>query len=283
MRGLLRRSSSPLVLHRGVLLITLIGSATLVGSCAGQQTRVDTVPMLPQTVAPTAGGATLPTETPPAPAATATVSDQSATRSTPATATWAPTAASGKTLLQTPVEPLGQTSAPSQTSELPDEPPSDPVKSPPFPPSIELEQVLSGLERPVFLTHRLDDDRLLVVEKAGRIRQAEDHTLLEEPFLDLTDRVRSIGSEQGLLSVAFPGEDSCQERFYVYYTGDDGAATVSRFSYIDTGRFIADRDSEELLLRIDQPAANHNGGQLQLGPDGHLYIGTGDGGQGGDP
>src|SRR5690606_19865577 len=101
------------------------------------------------------------------------------------------------------------------------------------------------------------------------------------PFLDITDRVRA-GGERGLLGLAFPTDHAATGRFYVYYTDQDGNSVLSRFSLAgEPDR--ADAGSEEVLLRVEQPYSNHNGGQLAFGPDGYLYLGLGDGGSGGDP
>jgi len=107
--------------------------------------------------------------------------------------------------------------------------------------------------------------------------------LQPEPFLDITGRVGSQGSEQGLLSIAFSPAGSGADAFYVNYTDRSGDTTIARFRLSQDGSRRADSASEQVILRVAQPASNHNGGQLQFGPDGYLYIGMGDGGQGGDP
>jgi uncharacterized repeat protein (TIGR01451 family) len=142
--------------------------------------------------------------------------------------------------------------------------------------------VVSGLDHPVQVTHAGDGSRrLFVVEQRGTIRIIEDDSLQPTPFLNITDRVL-YGGERGLLSVAFPPDFETSQRFYVNYTRQpDGATIVARFSANDS---TADPGSEQILLTIPQPYANHNGGLMLFGPnDGHLYIGTGDGGSGGDP
>jgi glucose/arabinose dehydrogenase len=127
--------------------------------------------------------------------------------------------------------------------------------------------------------------RLFVVERRGVIRVLRGTQIDPKPFLNIRSRVLSTGGEQGLLSVAFPPGFSTKRHFYVDYTaaggGPAGHTVVSRFGLLADGN--ADPASEEILLTVDQPFPNHNGGQLAFGPDGYLYIGMGDGGSGGDP
>ena len=100
----------------------------------------------------------------------------------------------------------------------------------------------------------------------------------ERPFLDITDRVRS-GSERGLLSVAFPPDYASTRRFYVYYTDSEGDIRIEEYRRSASSRDVADPRTARTLLDIPhRDAGNHNGGQLQFGPDGFLYAGTGDGG-----
>lgn len=150
-------------------------------------------------------------------------------------------------------------------------------------PEIALKEFVGGLEKPVHLTHPNDDSqRLFVVEQHGIIRIIDDGRLLPEPFLDIRDKVDS-GGEKGLLSVAFHPDYADNGLFFVNYTTyRRGLYTVvSRFKRNTATR--ADPGSEEVLLRIKQPFANHNGGLNLFGPDGYLYIGMGDGGLAHDP
>lgn len=151
-------------------------------------------------------------------------------------------------------------------------------------PDIGLTPVAEGLDNPVHITNAGDGSgRLFVVEQQGRIRIIKNNTL-QGTFLDISDRVRSVGSEEGLLSVAFqPGFGTSQPYFYVYYTRQSGNNRVSRFT-VSGNPNQADPASETTVLKLPHPTyQNHNGGQLAFGPDGYLYIGTGDGGGGGDP
>jgi glucose/arabinose dehydrogenase len=151
-------------------------------------------------------------------------------------------------------------------------------------PPIFLASPISGLNQPVHIANAGDGSgRLFIVERPGRIRIVENGILQPVPFLDITGRVRSAHSEQGLLSVAFPPGYAASGHFYVDYTDLMSNTVVSRFS-LTSDPNVADPASEQIVLQVTQPFANHNGGQLAFGPgDGHLYVGMGDGGNGGDP
>ena len=138
---------------------------------------------------------------------------------------------------------------------------------------------VSGLQRPVDLQAD-GSGRLFVIEKVGRIRTIQNGQLLLTPFLDITDRVNNSGNEMGLLGLAFHPDYSQNGFFYVNYTGRGGNTFISRFNASGDN---ADPNSEKILLTVDQPFPNHNGGVLAFGPDGYLYAGLGDGGLGGDP
>jgi glucose/arabinose dehydrogenase len=151
-------------------------------------------------------------------------------------------------------------------------------------PQYEVERVASGLEYPVFVTHAGDGSgRIFVVEQRGRIRIIKDGVMSDSPFLDISERVSCCEGEKGLLGLAFPPTYSESRHFYVSYSAGAGDTTISRFATTeDPDR--ADEESEEILLAIDQPHVNHNGGHLAFGPqDGYLYIGSGDGGLPRDP
>jgi glucose/arabinose dehydrogenase len=155
-------------------------------------------------------------------------------------------------------------------------PPSAPVMS------ISFRLVTEGFERPTYLTHA-NDNRLFVTEQAGRIWTIVDGQKSTEPFLDIRERVGSDSLEQGLLSVAFHPDYSTNRYFYVNYTDRAGDTVIARFELTQSDPNKADEGSERVILTINQPYVNHNGGQIQFGPDGYLYIGMGDGGSAGDP
>ena len=142
-------------------------------------------------------------------------------------------------------------------------------------------EVVSGLSSPVHLTAPAGDGRLFVVEQAGRIRIVESGALRTQPFLDISGKISS-GGERGLLSVAFDPQYATTGYFWVNFTDPGGNTRVERYR-VSSNPNVADPASSTLVIAIDQPYANHNGGQLAFGPDGMLFIGMGDGGSGGDP
>jgi len=146
---------------------------------------------------------------------------------------------------------------------------------------LRLVRVAGGLKRPVYLTAPPGDERLFIVEQPGRVRIVRKGTLLRRPFLDLTDRVRARG-ERGLLGMAFHPDYASNGRLFVDYTDSLGTTRIEEFA-VTADPDSADRASGRLLLSVDQPYPNHNGGQVFFGPDGMLYIGMGDGGSAGDP
>ena len=148
---------------------------------------------------------------------------------------------------------------------------------------LELEPVVDGLVAPLAVTHAGDaSGRMFVLEQRGQIRVVKDGQLIGDPFLNIGDRITS-GGERGLLGLAFHPSFPEDPRFFVNYTDLQGDTVVSSFTVPSADADRADLDSESVVLRIDQPFPNHNGGALAFGPDGYLYISTGDGGSGGDP
>jgi glucose/arabinose dehydrogenase len=159
---------------------------------------------------------------------------------------------------------------------------------------VDLEPVASGLAAPVYLTEAPDGSgRLFVVDQAGLIRIIDDGVLLQEPFLDLTDRIvdfRPGFDERGALGLAFHPQYAQNGRFFVFYSaplragapsGWDHTSLISEFR-VSNDPDKADPDSERIVIEIHQPQFNHNGGTVAFGPDGYLYISTGDGGGGND-
>jgi len=135
---------------------------------------------------------------------------------------------------------------------------------------------------PVYVAQALGDARrLFVVEQGGKVRVVRDGHVLPAPFLDLTRLVVS-GGEQGLLSIAFAPDYATSGRFYVDYTDVNGNTRVVEYRR-SANPDRANPSSARLVLFQRQPQPNHNGGQLQFGPDGYLYVGFGDGGSEGDP
>lgn len=160
------------------------------------------------------------------------------------------------------------------------------TESPAFDPStfnVGLAPVGEEFDQPLFVTNAGDDSgRLFVVERPGIVRIIADGNVVETPFLDISDRVGTDGSERGLLGLAFAPDYAESRLFYVDYTDLNGNTVVSRFAVTDDPD-VADPSSESVLLQQEQPYENHNGGELLFGPDGYLYIGFGDGGSQGDP
>lgn len=154
-------------------------------------------------------------------------------------------------------------------------------EGPPSSAGLRLEMVASGLQSPVHLAAPPGDDRLFVVEQAGRIRIIDGTGLRPQPFLDITERVGS-GGERGLLSVAFRPDYAQSGEFFIDYTDRSGNTRIERYT-VSADPDVADPASGRIVLGVDQPFPNHNGGLVTFGPDGMLYIGLGDGGSGGDP
>jgi uncharacterized protein (TIGR03437 family) len=149
-------------------------------------------------------------------------------------------------------------------------------------PQIRLAPVTSGFTGPTDVQNARDGSgRLFIVQQDGIVRILRDGTLLPQPFLDIRSRTK-VGSERGLLGLAFSAGSGPKQRFYVDYTDLNGNTVIAMYR-ITSNPDVADSANETVLLNITQPFENHNGGQLRFGPDGYLYIGMGDGGGGGDP
>ncbi|HXG72946.1 MAG TPA: PQQ-dependent sugar dehydrogenase [Gemmatimonadaceae bacterium] len=146
---------------------------------------------------------------------------------------------------------------------------------------LAVEEVARGLQEPVYLAAPTGDPRLFIVERAGRIRIFENGKLTAKPFLDITAKVRN-GGEQGFLSFAFHPHYSTNGFLFAHYTDRKGDTRIERYA-VSSDSSLADPASAKLILSIDQRYSNHQGGLNLFGPDGHLFIGMGDGGAQGDP
>ncbi len=266
-----------------ILSIVLVLASLLIGlaACGGGQQPIETATSV-ALVSPSPSDAPTappPTDTPPPmpPTKTATSPLPSDTPTSTPSATAPPTLTATDT--PTPVPPTNTPtpSPPTATPTVAATQPRDPSTI-----RVELQLVVGGLEAPTGLAHAGDGTgRLFVLDKAGRIHIVRDGSLLPTPFLDISDRVGSSGSEQGLLGLAFHPNYANNGAFFVNYTDRQGDTVVARYAVSDEPD-RADPASEAVLLSLAQPARNHNGGHLAFGPDGYLYVGTGDGGGAGD-
>jgi glucose/arabinose dehydrogenase len=149
--------------------------------------------------------------------------------------------------------------------------------------AISLVPLASGLASALSVAHAGDGSgRLFIVLQTGQILIYNGGRVLARPFLDISNLVSCCG-ERGLLGLAFHPAYASNGSFYVNYTDRRGNTVVARYSVSRLSPNLANPLSATTLLTVDQPYANHNGGQLQFGPDGYLYIGLGDGGSAGDP
>jgi glucose/arabinose dehydrogenase len=170
----------------------------------------------------------------------------------------------------------GATTAPVRTEQGTTAPPQQATGR-----GVALEEI-GEFDQPDYVAQPPEGDDLYVVERPGRIRIVRGGRMLDEPALDIADQVSDSGQEQGLLSVAFPPDFQDSRLLYVYFTGNDQAQHVVEYRAKDDG--TVDQGSARRVLRMEDFASNHNGGLLLFGPDGLLYIGTGDGGSlGGSP
>lgn len=148
--------------------------------------------------------------------------------------------------------------------------------------SYSLQPLLSGLSRPTAIANAGDgSNRLFILEQTGRVLIYENGALRGSPFLDVSQQIACCG-ERGLLGIAFHPDYASNGEFFINYTNTVGDSVISRFT-VSANPSLAEAGSEEILLVVQQPFSNHNGGHLAFGPDGFLYIGLGDGGGAGDP
>ena len=162
--------------------------------------------------------------------------------------------------------------------------------SEPTPPntSIEVDRVFPDLsfEEMTNLVQPDDtSDLMFVTEQGGVIYSfSSSNPQQANVFLDITDRVNRGGNEEGLLGLVFAPDYEESGYFYVYYSAADPTRSVlSRFSLDQENTDVTDPESEVIIMEVEQPYSNHNGGQIAFGPDGYLYLGLGDGGSAGDP
>lgn len=154
-------------------------------------------------------------------------------------------------------------------------------------PSVQLVKIAGGLADPINVAAPDDDSgRIFIVERVGRIRIVDaDGKLLDEPFLDISDSVKTDFLEQGLLGLAFHPDYKNNGRFYVYYNefNTNGDVVLMEYTVSQDDPNVANADSGRLLFKQTKPFVNHNGGTIHFGPDGYLYVAVGDGGLAGDP
>jgi glucose/arabinose dehydrogenase len=178
--------------------------------------------------------------------------------------------------------------SPSKTGSAPGSPPSG-VQTTPVPRAtgdgvggVRLEQ-LGDFDQPLYVTQAPGDAKhLFVVEQTGRVQVLTDTERAAAPFLDLSDQVSCCG-EQGLLSIAFAPDYQRSGLMYADYTDRSGDTRVVEYRRSSSDPLAVDPGSRRVVLRVDQPFTNHNGGLVLFGPDDLLYIGLGDGGSEGDP
>ena len=177
-----------------------------------------------------------------------------------------------------PTTSASTTSLPTATS-----PPTEPKEAPPTtaalpPDSLRFVKVAEGAKNPIFLTATPGASHSYLAEQGGRILYLHNDEIAGAPVLDITDRVTFRG-EQGLLGMAV--HPTQPTRLFLHYSNQGGHTVVSEFLLSADGK-TADPDSERIVFFAQQPATNHNGGMIQFGPDGYLYLGLGDGGRAGD-
>ncbi len=159
---------------------------------------------------------------------------------------------------------------------------------------VDLKVVADGLTAPVSMAYPENENRdsLYIVDQIGEVWKMEDGEISDEPFLDISGKIVGLNQgydERGLMDIAFHPNYGENGKFYVYYSAPlreeapdnwDHTSHVSEFTVSEGGE--VDTNSERILLRVDEPQSNHNGGQLLFGPDGYLYISLGDGGKAND-
>ena len=283
------------ILNATRFIPALFVAALVVAACSSGDTSTATpVPPVVTTTPTPVLPVVIPTPTlvPLAVTPTATPTTQATVPPSPtATPATAPTATSPSVPSPTPT-PSFTSVPPSPTA-----PPTSTLSPTPSPvsadlPRIKLQNAYPNLpndlfgDEPLFLTFPPDgSDRVAVVLQEGRIYIFDNDpgTTQAQLFLDIRGRVSTSGNEEGLLGLAFAPDHAESGVFYVYYSASGPRrSVVSRFR-LAANPNQADPTSEEIILEVNQPFNNHNGGMIAFGPDGLLYIGLGDGGSAGDP
>ncbi len=150
------------------------------------------------------------------------------------------------------------------------------------PSQVSYESFITGLDKPVAMTHA-GDSRVFVVEQhTGKIKVFDEGGTELGTYLNMSGKI-STGNEQGLLGLAFHPNYKSNGYFYINYTTTSGSSRVCRFQVSGADSNMANAATETLIIQVSQPYANHNGGSVVFGPDGYMYIGFGDGGSSGDP
>lgn len=158
--------------------------------------------------------------------------------------------------------------------------------------SVKLQLVSNNIPQPVAMNVARDgSNRLFICEKFGRVWMVQNGKSSEKPFLDVSDEIVKVNpgyDERGLLGIAFHPDFKTNRKFYVYYSvpslteGSNHKSRISEFQVAANNAGMADKSTKRVLMEIEQPESNHNGGDMVFGPDGYLYVALGDGGGGGD-
>lgn len=149
--------------------------------------------------------------------------------------------------------------------------------------ALRLQQVATALRQPVGLAAPTGDGRLFILEQPGRIRVVKDGNLLATPFLDISNQVNATDEEQGLLGLAFHPNYAQNGRFFIHYSAEgSGDSTVQEFKR-SMDPLVAEPGPVQLVLKHPTAQPKHNGGSIEFGQDGYLYVAIGDGGSQDDP
>lgn len=190
-----------------------------------------------------------------------------------------PASASEQPVTGVPTE-VATIESPTETTPSTQVPPAVPTNNT-F--TLDIEPIATGLTRPIFVAHAGDDSgRLFLVEQPGRIRVFENGAVNPTPFLDVADKITTRGNEQGLLGLAFHPDYKNNGLFFINYSAAANGDNIIERYHVSDDPNVADAGSGRVILTIPGAEPNHNGGDIAFGPDGYLYIATGDGGGAGD-